>query len=52
MVQFILMERSALVSSSQRGGLGGRGMHGRGGGWFGNVSNEKDKLKCEHCGHT
>lgn len=42
-------EKSAIVSSSQRGGCEGSGMWDCGSRRFGGFSYERDKLKCEHC---
>lgn len=41
------IELSTLISLSQRGGRGGNGC---GGGRFGGVSDDQDRLNCEHCG--
>lgn len=46
-----LVEKLALVSTFTRRGRGGTTGHGRGG-RFSNSSDDRDRLKCEHCGQS
>lgn len=46
--QQYIVNRSTLVITSQRGGCGS--FRGRGGGCVGASQENRDKLKCEHCG--
>lgn len=42
-------EKSTLIFTSTRGGRGGNNEHGRGG-KMNFISNDQNRLKCEHCG--
>lgn len=47
----LAVEKSALVSSSVRSGRGDPSEHGHGG-KFSPSFDDRDKLKCEHCGRS
>lgn len=44
-----IVEKSAFVSSSSQGGRGGSAFRGHGG-RLGTSLDDRDRLKCEHCG--